>query len=86
MLKVSAAENVNFSGVNVEPEGMDMNLTSSSCSHEPVALHVLHLQQGVDHGQLVRQVELLVHVNVGLELFNLVQSVQKQRFPKLGCF
>ena len=76
------AEDVDFSRVDVKPECMDVDL--ASLSYHLVAGHILHLQQSVDHGQLVRHGELLVHVNIGFELGVLVEFVEQQRLPKLG--
>ena len=70
------AEDVDVSGVDVKPESVDVNPTPGSIPHEAVAGDILHLQQGVDHGQLVRHGELLVHVNIGFELGILVELVE----------
>ena len=79
-----AAEDVDVPGVDVEPEGVDVDPAALVRPHEVVTGHVLHLQQGVDHGQLVRHAELLVHVDVGRELGVLVELVEQQRPPELG--
>ena len=79
-----AAEDVDVPGVNVEPEGVDVDPAALVRPHEVVARDVLHLQQGVDHGQLVRHAELLVHVDVCRELGVLVEFVEQQRPPELG--
>ena len=79
-----ATKDVDVSSVDVEPEGVDVDSSSLVRSHELVTGYVLHLQQGVDHGQLVRHAELLVHVDVCRELGVLVEFVEQQRPPELG--
>ena len=49
-----------------------------------VAGDVLHLQQSVDHGQLVSHRELLIHVDVGLEHGALVEFIDDERLAELG--
>ena len=68
---------VNIARVDIKPEGVDMDPTVLVRPHEGIAGDVLHLEQSVDHGQLVGDAELLVNINVGGELGVLVELVKK---------
>merc|ERR1719323_2623235 len=81
-----ATKDVDVSSVDVEPECVDMDSSSLVRSHELVAGYVLHLEQGVDHRQLVRHAELLVHVDVGGELGVLIELIEQQRLAELSSF
>ena len=74
---------VDVSGVDVEPEGVNMNATVLVGPHEGIAGDVLHLHQGVHHGELVCDTELLVDVHIGRELCLLIQFVEEERLPEV---
>ena len=75
---------MNIPSVDVKPEGVDVNPAILMRPHEGIAGDVLHLEQGIHHGQLVGDAELLVNINVGRELGVLVQLVEKQRLPEVS--
>ena len=75
---------MDLTSVDIEPEGVDVNPAILMRPHEGIAGDVLHLEQGIDHGQLVGDTELLVNINVGRELGVLVQLVEKQRLPEVS--
>ena len=78
------AENVDFSSVDVKPESV--NIDVPRVPDHLVAGDVLHLKQGVDHGQLVGDRELLVHVHIGIEHGGPVELVDEQWLTELSCF
>ena len=75
---------MNIPSVDIEPEGVDVNPAVLVRSHEGIAGDVLHLEQGIHHGQLVGDAKLLVNIDVGRELGVLVQLVEKQRLPEVS--
>ena len=75
---------VNITSVDVKPEGVDVNPAILMRPHEGIAGDVLHLEQGVDHGQLVGDAELLVNINVGRILCLSVEIAQIKWLPEVG--
>ena len=77
---------MDFPRVNIKPEPVDVDAPPAlTLSHEGIARHVLHLDQDVDHGQLVRHAELLVHIDIGGELGLLVELVEEQGPAEVSC-
>ena len=76
---------MNLSGVDIKPEGVDVNATVLVGPHEGIAGDILHLQQSVDHGQFVSDAELLVNINVGRELRgSSVEFAQMKWLPEVS--
>ena len=79
-----SAEAMDLTSVDIEPEGVDVNPAVLVRSHEGIAGDVLHLEQGIHHGQLVGDAEFFIDINVGRELGVLVKLVEKQRLPEVS--
>ena len=76
---------MNLSGVDIKPEGVDVNPPVLVRPHEGVAGDVLHLEESVHHGEFVSDAELLVNINIGGELGGLsVEFAQMKWLPEVS--
>ena len=61
-----------------------MDSPSLMRSHKLIARHILHLEQGVNHGQFVRHTELLINIDIGGELGSFIEFVEEQWLTELS--
>ena len=71
-------------GVDVEPEGVDVDPAVLVRPHEGIAGDILHLEESVHHGQFVSDTELLVNINVGWILRVCVEFAQMKGLPEVS--